>query len=272
MGNQLTVLKSATSGVFRVLDVRVDAIQIPGVVAQMERWIEAGSAGRYIAVTGMHGIMESRHDAFFKEILAAADLVVPDGMPLVWLGRANNFQLQHRVSGPELMEAFLRKTGSSYRHFLHGGAEGVADELSVNMKSRYRSTVVGTYTPPFRPLTRAEDDELVATIRAKKPDVVWVGLSTPKQERWIFEHRQRLGVPLLLGVGAAFDFHTGRVKRAPQWMRDRGLEWSYRLMKNPGRLWHRYLIYGSQFAFLASKEVLKSKLKAANQLSPRRLD
>jgi len=255
-----------------VLDVRVDAVQIPDVVAQMERWIEDGSEGHYIAVTGMHGIMESRHDAYFKEMLAAADLVVPDGMPLVWLGRANNFPLQHRVSGPELMAAFLQKTGSRHRHFLYGGAEGVADELAYNMKTRYRSEVVGTYTPPFRPLTREQDDEVVATIRAKKPDVVWVGLSTPKQERWIFEHRQRLSVPLMLGVGAAFDFHTGRVKRAPQWMRTRGLEWSYRLIKNPRRLWHRYLIYGSQFAFHASKEVLRNKLKTASQLRQSELD
>ncbi|HUY12990.1 MAG TPA: WecB/TagA/CpsF family glycosyltransferase [Terriglobia bacterium] len=272
MGDQLAVVKSVMNGVFYVLDVRVDAVQIPDVLPQMERWIEDGSEGHYIAVTGMHGIMESRRDAYFKEVLAAADLVVPDGMPLVWLGRANNFPLQHRVSGPELMEAFLQKTGDHYRHFLYGGAEGVADDLARNMKTRFGSDVVGTYTPPFRPLVREEDDEVVETIRALKPDVVWVGLSTPKQERWIFEHRHRLGVPLMLGVGAAFDFHTGRVKRAPQWMRTRGLEWSYRLMKNPRRLWHRYLVYGSQFAFHASVEVLKNKLRAASRVNASELD
>jgi N-acetylglucosaminyldiphosphoundecaprenol N-acetyl-beta-D-mannosaminyltransferase len=272
MGYQLGVLKQAGNGAYQVLGVRVDAVQIPGVVSQMERWIEEGGEGHYIAVTGMHGIMESRRDAYFKEILDAADLVVPDGMPLVWLARAHHFPLEHRVSGPELMAAFLEKTSSQFRHFLYGGAPGVAEDLAANMKSWYGNRVVGTYTPPFRPLSREEDEAFAEMIRDLKPDVIWVGLSTPKQERWIFEHRLKLGVPLMLGVGAAFDFHTGRAKRAPQWMRDRGLEWSYRLFLNPRRLWHRYLVFGPQFAFHASLELFANKLKGICHLCSSELD
>ena len=244
---------------FRVLGIRVHAVQIPEVMARMTDWIRDHEAGRYIAVTGMHGAMEAHRNSHFKEVLNAASLVVSDGMPIVWLGRWQRHPLARRVYGPELMETFCRTTAHEYRHFFYGGAPGVADHLARTMRNRYGIRVAGAYSPPFRPLTLDEDEEVVARIQAAGPDVLWVGLSTPKQECWMYEHRHRLTVPVMVGVGAAFDFATGRVKQAPSWMREHGLEWLFRLIQEPRRLWRRYLIYGSKFAWNVSLELLNLK-------------
>ena len=257
--NQSPANNSAEFDSFGVLGVRVDAVQIPEVVVRMEEWIARREGCHYIAVTGMHGVTEAQHDGEFKDILNAAGLVVPDGYPLVWLGRRNGFpQLKRRVYGPELMAAFCEQTAAKgYRHFLYGGAPGVAEELAVRFAARHQGlAVAGTYSPPFRPLTPEEDREVIAKIEQSRPDIVWVGLSTPKQERWMFEHRERLRVPVLVGVGAAFDFHTERAAQAPEWMRENGLEWLFRLVKEPRRLWRRYLVYGSEFAVLVMLESL----------------
>jgi N-acetylglucosaminyldiphosphoundecaprenol N-acetyl-beta-D-mannosaminyltransferase len=235
---------------FRVLGVRVNAVQIPDVVDWMESSIQERGPARYVAVTGMHGVTESNQNPEFRAVLKDADLVVPDGMPLVWLGRIRGFaQLARRVYGPELMETFCHDTGAKYSHYFYGGAPGVADRLAQVEQERHGIRVAGTYCPPFRALTEEEDKEVVARINAAAPDVVWVGLSTPKQERWMREHRDRLKVPLMLGVGAAFDLNTGRLKQAPKWMRERGLEWLFRLLAEPKRLWRRYLVQGSRFAW-----------------------
>jgi N-acetylglucosaminyldiphosphoundecaprenol N-acetyl-beta-D-mannosaminyltransferase len=129
----------------------------------------------------------------------------------------------------------------------------------VRFKERFGAQVVGTYSPPFRPLTEEEEESLAAQVRAAAPDLLWVGLSTPKQERWMYAHRRRLRVPVMLGVGAAFDFHTGRVRQAPRWMRECGLEWFFRLTTEPRRLWRRYIVYGSQFVWNVGLEILKLK-------------
>jgi N-acetylglucosaminyldiphosphoundecaprenol N-acetyl-beta-D-mannosaminyltransferase len=244
---------------FRVLGVRVDAVQIPDVVELMERWIVARSACHFIAFTGMHGISETRSDPSFKQILNSADLVVADGMPLVWLGRWRGHALRRRVYGPELMETFCRETGHLYRHFFYGGAPGVADRLAGVLKQRYGVRVVGTYSPPFRPLTDEEKLEVDRRVQTAAPDLVWVGMSTPKQERWMYEHRHRLAVPMMVGVGAAFNFITGAVKQAPMWMRENGLEWFFRVIQEPRRLWRRYLINGSEFVWNVSLELLGLK-------------
>src|SRR5712692_6523287 len=243
---------------FRVLGVRVDAVQIPDAVRRMEDWIARRERCRYIAVTGMHGVTEAQHDSEFKTILNSAGLVVPDGMPLVWIGRRHRFDLPRRVYGPELFATFCEQTAiKGYRHFFYGGAPGVAEELASRFVSRFSGVVVaGTYSPPFRTLTREEDREIIHAIEGAQADIVWVGLSTPKQERWMVEHRDRLNVPVLVGVGAAFDFHTGRIAQAPAWMGDHGLEWLFRLSVEPRRLWRRYLLNGPQFAFLLALELL----------------
>ena len=248
---------SGSTGTFKVLGVRVDAVQIPDVIAEVERWIAERGPSRYVAVTGMHGITESRQDKRFRGILAAASLVVSDGMPLVWLGRWHGFKtMKRRVYGPELTDAFCAVTGNRYRHFFYGGAPGVAEDLARTLEQRHGIRVAGTYCPPFRPLTEAEDREVVNLIEASQADIIWVGLSTPKQETWMYEHREKVSAPAMFGIGAAFDLNTGRLKQAPAWMRENGLEWLFRLLAEPKRLWRRYLVFGSVFAWNVGLELL----------------
>jgi N-acetylglucosaminyldiphosphoundecaprenol N-acetyl-beta-D-mannosaminyltransferase len=246
---------------FHLLGVRVHAVQIPDAVTQMERWIQEREGCHYVAVTGMHGVMEAQQDHGFKQILNSADLVVSDGMPLVWAGRRLGFPMKRRVYGPELMLTFCQATAHKHRrHFFYGGAANVPSELERSLRESCPGiTVVGTYSPPFRALTAEEDREIVARINDAAPDVLWVGLSTPKQERWMYEHRDKLRVPVLIGVGAAFDLNSGRLRQAPAWMRENGLEWFFRLLMEPRRLWRRYLVYGSKFAWNVSLEMLKLK-------------
>ena len=236
---------------FKVLGVRVDAIQIRGAVWRLEKWIERRDRCHYVAVTGMHGVMEASHDPGFRAVLNSADLVVPDGMPLVWLGRFNGYELARRVYGPEFMMAFCETTVvRGYRHFFYGGKPGVAEKFASVLACRFpQFQVAGTYSPPFRPLTPEEDAAVLRRIEQTAPDILWVGLSTPKQERWMSAHRDRLSVPVLVGVGAAFDILTGELRQAPYWMREHGLEWLFRLCMEPRRLWRRYIVYGSQFLF-----------------------
>jgi N-acetylglucosaminyldiphosphoundecaprenol N-acetyl-beta-D-mannosaminyltransferase len=240
---------------FRVLGIPVHAVQIPDVVSTIKTWIPSGRCGQYIAVTSMHGIGESRTDQAYKCALLGADLVVPDGMPLVWLGRWHRYPLKRRVYGPELMETFCRETGSTYRHFFYGGDSGVAERLANSFQQRFRTVVAGTYCPPFRELTEEELRDVATRIEAAKPDIVWVGLSTPKQEKWIYANRERIRVPVMIGVGAAFDFNCGRIRQAPVWMRERGLEWLFRLSTEPQRLWRRYLVYIPKAAALVLLEL-----------------
>jgi N-acetylglucosaminyldiphosphoundecaprenol N-acetyl-beta-D-mannosaminyltransferase len=253
----ITSSRGACPSRFRVLGVSVDTIQIPDVIQQMERWIAARSACHFIAFTGMHGITETLCDPSLKQILNSADLVAADGMPLVWLARWHGQAMRRRAYGPELMETFCSKTGPRYRHYLYGGGPGVADRLAETLRQRYGVVTVGTYCPPFRPLTEHEKVEVDRRIEAAAPDIVWVGLSTPKQERWMHEHRSRLSVPVAAGVGAAFDFIAGTASQAPRWMQESGLEWLFRLTHEPRRLWRRYLINGSNFVWNVSLELLK---------------
>src|SRR6266567_336731 len=246
------------SRTFTVLGVRVNAVQIPDVMAQMERWISERRQCHFIAVTGMHGVTEAQHEGSFKQILNSADLVVPDGMPLVWLGRRQGYPLERRVYGPELMQTFCCVTGSKYRHFFYGGMPGVPTLLAEILQKNSGIQVVGIHSPPFRTLSKEEDEEILAQINAVKPDVLWIGLNTPKQEQWMYEHRPKLRVPVVVGVGAAFDLNCGRIKQAPRWMRENGLEWFFRLCQEPRRLWRRYLIYGSEFLWNIAWEFLSA--------------
>lgn len=254
---------------FQVLGVRVDAVQIPDAVSRMEDWIRKRDACRFVAVTGMHGVTEAQHDGAFKKILDSAGLVVPDGMPLVWLGRVRGHSLKRRVYGPELMLAFCERTEKKgYRHFFCGGAPGVPERLAAVLQRRFPSLqTVGTYSPPFHPASAEEDEGIVAKINAAAPDVLWIGLSTPKQERWMFEHRERLAVPVVVGVGAAFDINAGIKKQAPRWMREHGLEWLFRLLLEPRRLWRRYLVYGSEFLLLVLLESLGMRFAVGRRKS-----
>ncbi len=243
---------------FSVLGVRFDVVQIPGVILQMRQWIARRAGCGYIAVAGMHGITEARHKIEFRQAVADAGLVVADGMPVVWIGRLRGYNLPRRVYGPELMLQFCKETAlAGYRHYLLGGAPGVPEQLARELgKVCPGIRIVGIHSPPFRSATPEEDAAIIENINRTAPDVLWVGLGTPKQEIWMRRHRDKLRVPVMIGVGAAFDFLSSRKRQAPVWMRERGFEWLFRLVQEPRRLWKRYLVGGSQFVFLAALELL----------------
>jgi N-acetylglucosaminyldiphosphoundecaprenol N-acetyl-beta-D-mannosaminyltransferase len=242
---------------YSILGVPLKALEIPELIVQMERWIRWGERGRCLTFANVHVVMEAQRDQSFQAILSDEDVMnLPDGMPLIWLGRLLGFDLKRRVYGPDLMHAFCETAAlKGYRHFFYGGAPGVPELLAANIKSQCPGTqVVGMYSPPFRPLTQAEDEEVIEMINAARPDVLWLGLGCPKQEKWAFEHRRCLQVPIIASVGQAFDIYSGRIKQAPAWMRENGLEWLYRFISDPRRLWKRYLVYNSQFVFLIARE------------------
>src|SRR5438552_4027506 len=246
---------------FEVLGVAISAVQTQDVVARMEEWIHDGSRCHTVAPTSMHGIVEAQRDTSFKKILNSTDAVVPDGMPLVWLGRRSGLHLPRRVYGPDLLLEFCKTTaGRGYRHFFYGGEPGVPERLAESLKRRFPAVeVCGTFSPPFRPLNSEEENGIFNLISSAGPDVLWVGLGTPKQERWMHEHRDRLHVPVVVSVGAAFDLLSGRRYQAPRWMREHGLEWLFRLLQEPRRLWRRYLVYGARFLVYLAVDSLRQK-------------
>lgn len=225
-----------------ILGVGVSATNMEMSVNVIDQWIRRHEA-QYVCVTGVHGVMESYRRKEIRQVHNAAGLVVPDGMPLVWLSRLKGQRRVDRVYGPDLMLAVCERSARrGYRNVFYGGAPGVAELLADRLRGRFPGlNVVGIYSPPFRPLTSAEDAELTETIQRARPDIVWVGISTPKQELWMAQHVQRLRSAVLIGVGAAFDFHAGLKTQAPQWMRRAALEWLFRLIQEPVRLGPRYL-------------------------------
>jgi exopolysaccharide biosynthesis WecB/TagA/CpsF family protein len=243
-----------------ILGVGVSAVDMAMTLRAIEGWI-ARREPHYICVTTVHGVMESQRDENLRRIHNAAGLVTPDGMPLVWLSRLMGFRHVERVYGPDLMLALCeRSTAKGYRQFFYGGGPGVAEKLAVRLQSRFPGLkVAGTCSPPFRPLTAEEDRAVVERINAAQPDIVWVGISTPKQERWMAEHVGRLSAPVLVGVGAAFDFQAGLKRQAPRWMQKSGLEWLFRLLMEPRRLWRRYLLNNPWFLWLILRQALRKE-------------
>ena len=233
-----------------VLGVGVSAITMADALATIDRWI-ATRVPQYVCVTGVHGVMESQADPSLRDIHNRAGLVTPDGMPLVWISWLRGHHHVQRVYGPDLMlaccEASIRK---GYRHFFYGGGPGLAERLAERLGERFDGLqIVGTWSPPFRDLTAAEEAAMIDRIASSKPDIVWVGLSTPKQERWMARYSGRLPAAVLIGVGAAFDMHAGVKKQAPPWMQRSGLEWLFRLATEPRRLWRRYLTNNPRFVW-----------------------
>lgn len=207
----------------------------------------------YVCLCTTHGIGEARRDPALRTAFNRSFLTTPDGMPLVWLGRGPGHGDVGRVYGPDLMLAVCDAgRGAGLTHYFFGGQPGVAEQLRDRLTARFPGLqVVGTFTPPFRELTAAEFAQLQADVTEKKPDLIWVGLSTPKQERFMASAWERLDAGLLIGVGAAFDFHTGRIRQAPGWIQRIGLEWLFRLVMEPRRLWRRYLVFNTLFVLRA---------------------
>ncbi|MCL5263719.1 MAG: WecB/TagA/CpsF family glycosyltransferase [Chloroflexi bacterium] len=249
-----------------VLGVGISAINMKIALSVVEGWITRREQ-QYICLATVNGIIECQRDPALIEVFNNSGLTTPDGMPLVWLSRLHGFAHVGRVYGPDLMEALCELScQKGYRHYLYGGAEGVAEALKSRLRNRFPGLkVVGTYTPPFRPLTPDEDAEVVRSINEAEPDIVWVGLGSPKQDHWMAAHVGRIAAPVLIGVGAAFDFHAGRKKQAPRWMQRSGLEWLFRLSQEPGRLWWRYLVYNPLFVTLVSLQLAHLKRYAHPQ-------
>jgi N-acetylglucosaminyldiphosphoundecaprenol N-acetyl-beta-D-mannosaminyltransferase len=229
---------------------------VPLAVTDYDRtldWIDAAvqlGAREYLCVAAVHTVMESREDDALRAAVDGAAFTVPDGQPLAWALRKLGHDIDARVYGPELMDrACARSAQSGQRHYLYGGRDEQAlAQLAANLLDRHPGLqLAGGYSPPFRELPNTELDEIAARINAARPDVVWVGIGVPKQEKWMAAMRERLDAPVLVGVGAAFDFHAGLVPQAPAWMQRRGLEWLFRLVQEPRRLFRRYARHNPRF-------------------------
>jgi N-acetylglucosaminyldiphosphoundecaprenol N-acetyl-beta-D-mannosaminyltransferase len=245
-----------------ILGVNISVLSLSGAMEAIDGFI-ASRGFYYVCFSNVHTVMISFDAPDFRRITNDADLALPDGTPLVWAARLLGHDLRERVYGPDLMLALCeRGVHKGYAHFFYGGGEGVPELLSRNLSARFPGLkVAGFYSPPFRPLSAQEDEEVIKMINDSGAHFLWVGLGAPKQERWMADHLNRIKVPVMLGVGAAFDFLSGKVKQAPDWMQRQGLEWFFRLMVEPKRLWKRYLYNNPRFIYHISKQILLNYLK-----------
>jgi len=241
-----------------ILGVGISAINMAIALETIDQWI-AERDPHYVCVFPVHSVMECQKDPELRRIANASGLTTPDGMPLVWLSRLHGYRQVSRVYGPDLMLALCAASVErGYRHFFYGGANGVAEKLTAVLERQYPGLrVAGIYAPPFRPLTCEEDERIIEMINASDGDIVWVGLGTPKQDHWMASHVGRISAPVLIGVGAAFDFLSGLKRQAPRWMQRCGLEWLFRLLTEPRRLWYRYLVYNPLFVALVLLQSLR---------------
>ena len=231
-----------------ILGVRVHPVNIQKILDYVDELIERKGKG-YITVTGVHGVMESQKDEMIQKAHNSSFLTVPDGMPLVYICKLHRFSDISRCYGPDLMLALIgHSVDKDYTHFFYGGKEGVAQKLKDVMENRFPGIrIIGTYTPPFRSLNEEEKKELTELLREKRPNFFWVGLSTPKQELFMYEFIDILDTNVMLGVGAAFDIHIGSIRSAPPLMQKFALEWLYRFIQEPKRLWKRYFVNNPVF-------------------------
>ena len=256
----MTILEKAPA--IRILDTRVDMVQMPDVMALMAHWIETEPHRlHHVVNTGMHGIMEAHKDSAFAAVLDSADLLAPDGVLAILVARIHGYRIKKRETGPELLwrfsEAAHRK---GYRYFLYGDTAETLEILAAKLSREFPGLkIVGCQSPPFRDLTPEEDEAMIATINQAKPDVLWVGLGMPKQERWIFQHRQALNVPVVVGAGASFKFISGTVRRAPTLVCNLGFEWLWRLVQEPSRVWRRVMIDAPQFIALVLFQLISRR-------------
>ena len=248
-----------------LLGIEVAMIDYDGAMQVMDRLIEERGRG-YVCAAPVHALMMAQDDPDTRAALAGSTLVVPDGMPLVWAANLLGEQLEDRVYGPELMLRYSERcVERGHRVWLYGGRDqGSLVQLALSMRRRYPGIqIVGGYSPPFRQLTGEEEDALVSQINSARPDVLWVGIGVPKQEKWMARMRDRLDVPVMCGVGAAFDFHAGRISMAPPWMQDRGLEWIYRIAQEPRRLLPRYLYTNPRFVIAFARQYVAQRRAAS---------
>ena len=244
----------------RVLGIEVDALDMKRAIARTRELLAAASSS-YVCVAGVHGVMEAQRCPELADAYENAALTIPDGMPLVWVGHWQGHKSMQRVTGPEFMlEVFRRREFTSLRHFLYGGDVGVAQELKAILNRRFPDArIVGVQTPPFRELTVEEEVSLIAHIRAVQPDIIWVGLGCPRQELFMQRYVKLFEAPVMVGVGAAFDYHTGRIRDSAEWVKKAGLQWLHRLIQDPRRLWKRYLRNNPAFIWHITLQLLTER-------------
>ena len=249
------------SDVLTVLGTRVNMLEMGQALRQLEIWITRSSACRRVVVTGMHGIMQAKKSACFQKIVNSADLFVPDGISLIWIGKIKGFHLRRRVTGSELMWAFFNVADAKgYSSFFYGDTEETLALLSERVQSNFPNhKIAGMLSPPFTAPTPNSEERDLKVINESGADVLWVGLGLPKQEEWIFRNRDRLTVPVAIGVGASFKFLSGQVVRAPDWVGRNGMEWLWRLITEPRRVWRRIFLDGPCFIFLVLQELVGLK-------------
>jgi N-acetylglucosaminyldiphosphoundecaprenol N-acetyl-beta-D-mannosaminyltransferase len=244
-----------------ILGIPIAMTDYDGAMDMMDRMIEAGEPG-YVIAAAVHVVMVGQDDPEVRDALLGSTLTLPDGMPVVWAANWLGENLPDRVYGPELMRRYNNRCAESgHRVWLYGGRDqGSLVQLALSMRRKHRGIhVVGGYSPPFRALTGEEEDAIVEQINQAQADVLWVGIGVPKQEKWMARMRDRLEVPVMCGVGAAFDFHAGRVSQAPDWMQERGLEWTYRIAQEPRRLLPRYLYYNPRFMLAFGRQFARER-------------
>jgi N-acetylglucosaminyldiphosphoundecaprenol N-acetyl-beta-D-mannosaminyltransferase len=248
-----------------ILDIPIALTDYDGAMDVMDSMIERREAG-FVCATPVHAVMVAQDDPEMFDALRRSTMNVPDGMPVVWAANMLGEDLPDRVYGPELMLRYNERCAErGHRVWLYGGRDqGSLVQLALSMRRRHQGIqIVGGYSPPFRSLSEAEEDSLVEQINSSRPDVLWVGIGVPKQEKWMARMAERLDVPVMCGVGAAFDFHAGRISQAPRWMQERGLEWTYRIAQEPRRLLPRYLYFNPKFLASFTRQLLRERRSGA---------
>lgn len=240
----------------QILGVRVAVTNMERVTKYIQKNIEK-LRGKYITLCNVHTTVMAHEDGHYRKVQNSAFIVLPDGKPLSIVYKLRGHRKAEQVAGPDLMKSLWLATSASDKkaisHYFYGGSQETIDRLEQQLKEHYDIEIAGLESPPFRELTQEEDEEAIRRINASGADIVWVGLGAPKQEEWMYAHRDKINA-LMIGVGAGFDFHAGTVKRAPEWMKRCCLEWLYRLTQDPKRLWKRYVVTNTKFIYYVLKE------------------
>ena len=240
----------------KILGAFIDALSWEEALTKITNWV-AKRESRYICICNVHSVVTASQDSNFKRVVDSADMATPDGMPVAWALRKLGFSFQQRINGPDLMWKYCakaEKTGQSI--FLYGNTQETLNILEKKLRLVFpRLNIAGMFSPPFRAATQAEDNQIIEKINNSGAGVVFVSLGCPKQEIWMAEHRGRIQA-VMIGVGAAFDYHAGTIKRAPLWMQNNGLEWLHRLCSEPRRLWKRYFVTNTLFLVKISRQLL----------------
>ena len=243
-----------------ICGVRVSAVNLTIACDIFDGWIRDRKK-TYVCVAPVSTIVDCQSDDEYKRIVNKADMVTPDGMPVVWVGRLKGSTTIDRTYGPDLMHAFCDYSqAKGYKHYFYGGSESTCSLLKSVLNNKFHNlNIIGSFAPPLRPVHAKESSEIIDKINSSNPDIIWVGLGSPKQDYWMYEHRDLFKAPILVGVGAAFDFIAGTKKQAPKWMQRSGLEWLYRLCCEPKRLWRRYLIGNTKFLYYLMTDLFRKK-------------